>query len=217
MINLSTEFAPGTRYFYIFGSRTADARFDVTVNGESIDNPFETEDHYDPNNLSLGVINYWFATANHVFGALPVTMTLRQGSVTVSQTRVAYPAKLYPAGAKTMPGYYTIVQPIGDPKWLVRINGELQPEQIQTDRLKESEFTLHAGDVLEYSHGMLNGPDYVFVCYRSQNLYPVVDEYNPDITRLILRNYNQSILAQNLERMALWKSQFIADYTSSHS
>ena len=217
MINLSTKFVPGTRYFYIFGSRTADARFDISVNGESIDNPFETEDHYDPNNLSLEVINYWFSTANHVFGALPVTMRVRQGSVTVSQTRVAYPAKLYPAGANTMSGYYTIVQPIGDPKWLVRINGELQPEQIQTDRLKESEFTLHAGDVLEYSHGMLNGPDYFFVSYRPQNLYPVVDEHNPDITRRIMRNYNQNILAQNLEHMALWKSQFIADYTSSHS
>ena len=152
-----------------------------------------------------------------MFGALPVTITMRQGSMTVSQTRVAYPAKLYPAGASTMSGYYSIVQPIGDPKWLVRINGELQPEQIQTDRLKESEFTLHAGDVMEYSHGMLNGPDYFFVAYRSQNLYPVIDEYNFNITRLIMRNYNQATLAQNLEFMKSWKSQLIADYKSSHS
>jgi hypothetical protein len=217
MINLSTDFVPGTRYFYIFGTRTADARFDVSVNGESIDNPFETNNHGDPNDPSLGVVNYWFTTANHVFGALPVTITMRQGSMTVSQTRVAYPAKLYPAGAITMSGYYSIVQPIGDPKWLVRINGELQPEQIQTDRLKESEFTVHAGDVLEYSHGMLNGPDYFFVAYRSQNLYPVIDEYNFNITRLIMRNYNQNTLAQNLEFMKSWKSQLIADYKSSHS
>ena len=217
MINLSTDFVPGTRYFYIFGTRTADARFDVSVNGESIDNPFETNNHGDPNDSSLGVVNYWFVTENHVFGALPVTITMRQGSMTVSQTRVAYPAKLYPAGASTMSGYYSIVQPIGDPKWLVRINGELQPEQIQTDRLKESEFTLHAGDVMEYSHGMLNGPDYFFVAYRSQNLYPVIDEYNFNITRLIMRNYNQATLAQNLEFMKSWKSQLIADYKSSHS
>jgi len=217
MVNLSTEFVPGTRYFYIFGSRTADARFDVSVNGESVDNPFETSNHFYPNDPSLGVINYWFITANHVFGALPVTITVRQGSVTVSQTRVLYPAKLYPAGANKMSGYYSIVQPIGDPKWLVRINGELQPEQIQTDRLKESEFTLHAGDVLEYSHGMLNGPDYFFVSYQSQNLYPVVDEYNPNITQRIMKNYNQDILVQNLERMKLWKGQLIADYKSSHS
>jgi len=217
MINLSAEFVPGTRYFYIFGSRTTDARFDVSVNGESIDNPFETNNHGDPNNPSLGVVNYWFATANHVFGALPVTITMRQGSMTVSQTRVAYPAKLYPAGANTMSGYYTIVQPIGDPKWLVRINGELQPEQMQTDRLKESEFTLHAGDVLEYSHGMMNGPDYFFVSYRPQNLYPVIDEYHPAITWLIARSSNLAMHTQNIERLKLWKSQFIANYTSSHS
>lgn len=217
MINLSTEFVPGTRYFYIFGSRTADARFFVSVNREPIVNPFETEDHFYSNDPSLGVINYSFTTDSHAFGTVPITISVWQGSITVSQTRVAYPAKLYPAGAKSQSGYYTIIQPIGDPKWLVRINGQLQPDQVQTDALKESEFTLHAGDFMQYNHGMINGPDYFSVSYQSKTLYTIIDEHNPNITRRIMRNYNQTMLAQNLEHMASWKSQLITNYNSSHS
>ena len=209
MINLPKEFVPGYRYFNVHGTKSADTKFEVHVDGKLIDNPFVDIEQFDPYYPDLGPVQYSFSTENSFFGAIPVKINMLQGSLTLTRVRVFYPAKITNNEGSDSVGYYGVFQPIGDPKWMVKINDQLQTLQEQDQHLTgEVHYKITAGDTLEYHHLMIEGPDYWWIGYKIAEHRDIVDQTDPNISFTTFDNY---------DRLKILKNQLLADYNSSHS
>jgi len=209
MINLPTDFVPGRRYLNVHGTKSADANFEVHVDGKLIDNSFVDIEQFDPHFPDLGPVQYSFGTENSFFGAIPIKINMLQGSMTLTRSRVFYPAKITNREGNNSFGYYSLFQPIGDPKWLVQINGQLQTLEEQDKHLTgEIHYSIDAGDVLEYLHGMVDGPDYWWVNYKTSMPGQIIDQLDTNIDFAVFDNF---------DRLHNLKNQLMADYTGSHS
>ena len=207
MINLPTDFVPGHRYLFVYGKRSSDAEFEVHIDGKLIDNPFASIEQFDLDHPDLGPAQYSFSTKNSFLGTIPIKVKMLKGSMTLTLTRVFYPAKITNNEHSNSFGYYAMFQPIGDPKWLVEINGQLQRVAEQDQHLTgEVHYSITAGDVMEYLHGMIDGPDYWWVNYKTPTPGQIIDQQDPDINFAIFDNF---------DRLNILKNQLTADYKNS--
>ena len=132
-----------------------------------------------------------------------------QGSMTLTRARAFYPAKITNSEGNNSFGYYSLFQPIGDPKWLVQINGQLQTLEEQDKHLTgEIHYSITAGDVMEYLHGMVDGPDYWWINYKTSTPGQIIDQLDTNINFATFDNF---------DRITTLKNQLTADYISSHS
>jgi len=207
MINLPKEFVPGYRYHNVYGTRSADAKFDVCIDGELVHNIFANIEQFDTHHLNLGPAQYTFTTKNSFFGAIPIRINMSQGSMTLTQARVFYPAKITNLRGGNVYGYYSMFQPIGDPKCIVRINGQLQKLEEQDRHLTgEIHYNITAGDILEYYHIMADGPDYWWIGHHSMAPDYIIDEQDP---RIDFRHFD------NFDRINILRKQLMIDYKNS--
>ena len=209
MINLPTDFVPGYRYYNVYGTKSVDAKFEVYVDDKLMDNPFVDIEQFDPYYPDLGPVQYSFSTENSFFGAIPVKINMLQGSITLTRVRAFYPAKITNNENSNSFGYYGMFQPIGDPKWMVKINDQLQTlEERDQHLIGEVHHSITAGDVMEYLHGMVDGPNYWLVNYKTSTPNRILDQQDPNINFACFDNF---------DRIAILKNQLMADYNSSHS
>ena len=207
MSNFPTDFNPGNRYLFVYGKRSSDAEFDVCIDGKPIDNPFADIEQFDLDHPDLGPAQYSFSTENSFLGAIPIKVKMLKGSLTLTRARVFYPAKITNNEGSDSFGYYGMFQPIGDPKWMVRINDQLQTLEEQDQHLTgEVHYKITAGDTLEYYHVMIDGPDYWWIGYKIAEQKYVVDQTDPNISFAVFDNY---------DRLNILKNQLLTDYKNS--
>lgn len=209
MINLPTDFVPGHRYLTVYGTRSADAEFEIYANDQLIDHELAGIQQPNVYHPDIGVVQYSFSTRTSFFGVTPICIKMLTGSLTITRSRALYPAKITNSEGNTLFGYFARFQPIDDSKFLVRINGVLQTLQEQDQHLiGEVHYTINAGDTLQYFHATIEGPDYWWVILKSAQLKYIVDQEDPDLDFVGVDSY---------DRLHNLKNQLMADYTGSHS
>ena len=192
MINLPTDFVPGHRHFFVYGTRSADAVFQVYVDGESIASPSADSKQFDPCHPNLGSVQYAFNTETCRFGTVPIRIEMQQGSLSLTQTRVYYPAKITNSEGIDSFAHYGLFQPIGDPKWAVKINGVQQALEQQDQHLTgEVHYGITAGDILEYLHAMIDGPNYWWINYKTSTPAQIIDQFDNNINFALFDNYDR--------------------------
>ena len=217
MINLPKEFVSGHRYLIVYGKRSSDAEFEVYIDSKLIDNPFASIEQFDSDHPDLGLAQYSFSTKNSFLGSIPIKIKILKGSMTLTRARVFYPAKITNNENSNSFGYYSFFQPIGDPKWLVRINGQLQTLEEQDQHLTgEVHYDIADGDVLEYCHVMIEGPSYWCIDYSQSMHDRIIDQQNPNIESALGFD-DQSVVdyQSSYDRLNILKNQLMADYKNS--
>ena len=217
MTNLPKEFVPGRRYFNVYGTKSTNAKFEIYVDNKLIDNPFVNIEQFDPYFPELGPTQYSFSTKTSFLGAIPIKINMLQGSMTLTRVRVFYPAKLTNSEGNNSFGYYSLFQPIGDPKWFVKINGTLQTLKKQDKHLTgEIHHSITAGDVLEYYHAMVEGPDHWCINYSQSIRNQIVDRQSANIESIFAVDNQSGIDYQSSnDRLNILKNQLMADHRLS--
>jgi hypothetical protein len=217
MINLPIDFVPGYRYYNVHGTKSSDAKFEVYIDGNLIDNPFVDIEQFDPYHSDLGPTQYAFSVEHSFLGAIPIKIHMLQGSMTLTRARAFYPAKITNSKGNNSFGYYSLFQPIGDPKWFVKINDQLQTLEEQDQHLTgEVHHSITSGDVLEYLHAMVEGPRYWCIAYSQSTHNQIIDQQDSNIES-ILGFDNQSGIdyTSGFDRLNILKNQLSADYKNS--
>ena len=217
MINLPKEFVPGHRYLFVHGQRSSDAEFEVCIDGKTIDNPFSSIEQFDPYYSDLGPVTYSFSTETSFLGARTICIKMCKGSLTLTRARVNYPAKITNSEETESFGYYSFFQPIGDPKWLVKINGQLQTLEEQDQHLTgEVHYNITAGDILEYYHVMIEGPGHWCIAYSQSTHNRIIDQQDPNIESILFIDNQSGVDYQSSnDRLNILKNQLLADYRNS--
>lgn len=149
------------RTLRIYGNKTSDASYTVTVNGEVVD--------HGKNEL------FSFITNTKVHGSCSVAISVQTGNIILTNCTATYPALF-----NGINGTATFVQPIESPVAIVE-NKKI--------KIIPFEISIKAGETFVYEHLMFNGPTRFNITTNNIDLFPGVDVYIGDfLTNTISQN-----------------------------
>lgn len=160
----------GTRQLNIHGRKSTNAVIEVYVDNVLLESVID-QNLEDPFFKELGTILYSFKFSAKP-GCVKVRIKILQGNICIEKSRAKYPAKIINRKKEITYGHFYLWQPMKDSKFLVKINGSnIEDNNI----ISKEEYSLVAGDVMEYYHLFYNGTPYWVLELNSDKRVTEVD------------------------------------------
>ena len=137
------------RTLRIYGHKTPDAEYTVTVNDQLVCNGIEDL--------------FSFSTDTSVHGSADIVISVESGSITLSKCIATYPATF-----NNVEGTVTFIQPIKEPVAVIR-DGKLSTIPFA--------ITVNQGEQFSYKHLMFNGPTRINLTVKNIDVTQGMDVY----------------------------------------
>ena len=149
------------RTLRMYGSKTSDTNYTVTVNGQVVDNG---QDEL-----------FSFITNTKLHGSYNIAISVLSGSVTLTNCTATYPALI-----NSTEGTATFVQPIESPVAVI---------ENETVRIVPFDISINEGTTFIYEHLMFNGPTRFNITTKDIDLFIGMNLYIGDfLTRTFNKN-----------------------------
>ena len=173
----------------VYGSKTPDASYTVTVNGQEVDNSQD------------GLFSFITNTTLH--GSCSVVIKVQTGSITLTNFTATYPALI-----NNIEGTATFVPPIKSPVAVIRNNTiEIIPFNIDINK----------GTVFVYEHLLFNGPTRFNITTKNIDLFTGMDLYIGDfLTQTFNQNIVDAYEEHNYSHQPDDLSELLKKLTTSY-